>query len=362
MKNISVYVKGDRNSTAYYRIYQYFDKISTAGVSYHIMYPLWVQNKYMPVSKQPKAIQFFIYFVAAGIVFKDLFHDSFVKTPDVLVIHKRLVSKYMPRFFRLMINRCHKKGCRIIWDFDDHLVEGHEMNQSTFEFFSSVSDMIVVTHDYLKSLLPSSVLEKVHILPTTDGDMYGLYENMDLMSERKKTITKELRLVWVATSANIRNLLPVIPYIDEAATVIEQVGKKVVLSVICDKPIEVETKSLIIKNVKWTRDAAIEGMRNAHVGIMPLQNTKYNKGKGGFKLVQYISIGLPCVGSNVGFNGQVITPQCGVLTNDESEWTDAIIKIADVEAWESFSTYAYSHWLESFSFKNNLSFWKHALI
>lgn len=362
MKKVSVYVKGDRNSTAYYRIYQYFDKISSLNFSYHIMYPLWVQNKYMPVSKQPRLLQVIIYILAVIKVFCDLFTDTFLDTPNVIVVHKRIISRFMPKTFKFMLNRCHTKGCKIIWDYDDHLVAGHEMSQSTFNYFASLADIIVVTHDYLKSLLPESALSKVNILPTTDGDMYNIYEENDLCAERRLTLNDSLNLVWVATSGNIKNLTPVIPYIDKAAEILKIQDTNVTLHVICDKPIEVATNALVIDNIKWTRDAAIDEMRKAHIGIMPLQNNEFNKGKGGFKLVQYISIGLPCIGSNVGFNEQVITRDCGILTNDDKEWTSAIINLADKDTWESYSSNAYKHWLDSFSFENNLNFWKQALI
>lgn len=362
MKKISVYVKGDRNSTAYYRIYQYFDRIAGVELSYHIMYPLWVQNNYMPVSKQSKFLQVVIYIVAVIKVFCDLLKDSFIANPDVIVVHKRIISKFMPATFRFLLNRCHANGSKIIWDYDDHLVEGHEMSQSTFNYFASLADNIVVTHEYLKSLLPESEFGKVNVLPTTDGDMYELYEKNDLLVERKRTLSDELRLVWVATSGNIKNLLPVIPYIDKAAENLKLRGMNVTLQVICDKPVEKETKALRIENIKWTREAAILGMRSAHIGIMPLQDNEFNRGKGGFKLVQYLSIGLPCIGSRVGFNEQVISQDCGILTNDDKEWTQAIIYLSDCTVWESYASCAYKHWQESFSFENNLKFWRKTLI
>lgn len=330
--------------------------------SYHIMYPHWVQNNYMPVSKQPGALQGIIYILSVIKVFCDLFKDTFLDTPNVIVVHKRIISRFMPKTFKFMLNKCRTKGCKIIWDYDDHLVAGHEMSQSTFNYFASLADRIVVTHDYLKSLLPEHVHGKVKILPTTDGDMYKLYEQNDLSAERKQTLDESLNLVWVATSSNIKNLMPVIPYIDTAAEQLKVQGIKVELNVICDKPVDTTTNTLIINNVTWTRDAAISGMRKAHIGIMPLQNNEFNKGKGGFKLVQYISIGLPCIGSNVGFNEQVITRGCGILTNNDEEWTNAIIKLSDKDIWESYSSNAYKHWLESFSFVNNLNFWKQELI
>lgn len=360
MKKVSVYVKGDRSSTAYYRIYQYFDRIDDIDVSYHLMYPLWVQKKFMPVPSQNILMQIIIFFCAYMNVLFALMGDMFY-TKDVIVIHKRLLSRYMPVPLKWIVDRIAKKGTRIIWDFDDNLVVGKEMSRRTFEYLSDISDKIVVTHEYLKSLVPERCKGKVFIVPTTDGDMYKLYENKNLLEQRIRCLKDETRLVWVATSSNIKNLMPVIPYIDEAAELLAINGRKVSLKIICDKPVKYETKALIIENIKWSREAAIEGMKTSHIGIMPLLDIEYNKGKGGFKLVQYISVGLPCIGSDIGYNKQVISKECGVLTRSCGDWVNAVCKLSDYNMWKSYSENANKHWQKCFSFELNLKFWKDLL-
>ena len=61
MKKVSVYVKGDRNSTAYYRIYQYLDNIDGIQCKYRMMMSPTVHNRYMPISKQPIFVKVLVY-------------------------------------------------------------------------------------------------------------------------------------------------------------------------------------------------------------------------------------------------------------------------------------------------------------
>lgn len=362
MKKVSVFVKGDRNSTAYYRIYQYLDKIEGIDLCYHIMYPGFVQKYFMPVGHRNILIKQFVYLVSFLRCFFCLFTHIF-RTPDLIVVHKRILSRFTPYIFFLMLSFFKKKNkTRLIWDFDDDLVEGNEMTACNFEKMSSLADVIVVTHDYLKSKIDLKNQHKTVILPTTDGDLYSPQNFPSITKERLDTLKDRVILIWVATSANIRNLLPFIPAIDQAASIIHSKDNRdLILRVICDRPVNVPTKFLKIENIKWSRQGAIDNMKSSHIGIMPLLETEYNKGKGGFKLVQYISSGLPCVGSNVGFNSKVIDSQCGILVDKQEKWVSAIVEVADIRRWTTLSDNAIKKYETYFPYKNNLEFWKKIL-
>lgn len=358
MKHISIFVKGDRNSTAYYRIYQYFDKISGCCCSYYLIYPAYVQRCFMPIGTKPIIIKILVFVIAYFRVLLSLIKVSFIKIPDVVIIHKRLIPRYMPLSFKFLLKRLKNKNVHVVWDFDDHLIEGKEMSKKTFNYFSYIADTIVVTHDFLKSLLPDNTWPKVIIMPTTDGDMYKIPLKDVVFDERIKYMEDRIVLVWVATSGNLINLLTIMPELDKASKYLyNKLHKKLILKVVCDKPLVYSPSYLTIVNIKWTRQNAIHHMTNAHIGIMPLLDNEYNKGKGGFKLVQYLSIGLPCIGSNIGYNKLVIGDNCGFLAKDEGDWFNAIKTLSDVNIWKQYSFNAYNYWLEHFSFDRNMRKW-----
>ena len=85
------------------------------------------------------------------------------------------------------------------------------------------------------------------------------------------------------------------------------------------------------------------------------------QGKGGFKLIQYLSVGLPVISSAVGINTLIVNSDVGFLCDnlDTYQWSDAIIKLADNSCkWENMSVNEYNLWLEKFSFNNNLRIWR----
>lgn len=271
----------------------------------------------------------------------------------------------MPFSFRFLLRSIVRHGVPLLWDFDDHIIDNGEVSHSTFNFYAKYATKIIVTHDYLKGLIPMEYQNKVHILPTTDGDMYKIFQSEDINSKRIESLDRgNVNLVWVATSVNLKYLEGIIGELDSTARVLkEQQNKTLHLKVICNAPLLSKCNCLKLENIKWTREAAIKGMKESHIGIMPLEDTAFTRGKGGFKLVQYLSIGLPCIGSDVGFNHNVISSNCGFLiaTEHPEKWRNAILKLCEAGVWEKYSEEAFKQWLSYFSYEKNLAFWSNLL-
>lgn len=362
--HISAYVKGDANTPDYYRIHQYLNRMENARISYHLMLPGRIYHKFVPIREHHIVLVVLLYMIIYGRTVWALLKDA-ICPPDFIVINRRIMPRkaLFPAWPLIKIIRRRGKT-RIIWDFDDDVVSLGECSKSDFSKMSEYAHHIVVTHQHLASLVAPAYQEKIHILPTTDGDLYKTFKQQDVSQNRKKTLERQINLVWVATSVNLVFLETIIPQLDKTAQVVkETLGKSLRLKVVCNSPLNHQCRHLAVENVRWTRQAAIREMQEAHIGIMPLIDNDIARGKGGFKLVQYLSIGLPCIGTDVGFNKAVIEPSYGRLIppGNISEWTQAILLLSDEKTWENYSTNAYQAWEEKFSFDHNFSFWKRLL-
>ncbi len=359
MKRVSVYIKGGQNSPNYYRIYQYTNRIKDLHFIFRTMTSNKMHDKYMPLSKKPVYIRAFVLVIMYFRILYYLIQDCRYK-PSTIIITRRVINKIMPWPYKYMLKKLSVE-VPIIWDFDDDIIYGKEVSQDTFNFYAKISDTIFCTHNGLKNLIPKQYQHKVVLLATTDGDIYQLY-NDKVKQRRLETFKDTLKIIWVATSVNIPHLLNIAPFLDKYAKIIkESYGKSVELFVVCNAPLNYNFKNILLKNIKWSRGAAINGILESHIGIMPLMDNRYSKGKGGFKLVQYLSAGLPCIGSDVGFNKEVIDPCCGRLVKGEVEWGNALLYLADLYNWEQCSDNAYSRWLNKFSFIDNFNIWKDTL-
>jgi len=88
-----------------------------------------------------------------------------------------------------------------------------------------------------------------------------------------------------------------------------------------------------VKTVPWRLEEEIESIARFDIGIMPLPDDVYGQGKCGFKLLQYMALGIPGVASPVGVNKTIVQDGVnGFLADSEDEWVDKLSRLtADLE-------------------------------
>jgi len=83
-----------------------------------------------------------------------------------------------------------------------------------------------------------------------------------------------------------------------------------------------------IEQVLWSPAAEIAALAGAHIGVMPLTDDEWARGKCAFKLLQYMAASLPCVASPVGANTEaVIEGRTGYYARNASEWEQALERL-----------------------------------
>jgi glycosyltransferase involved in cell wall biosynthesis len=76
--------------------------------------------------------------------------------------------------------------------------------------------------------------------------------------------------------------------------------------------------------LQWSEAHEIDLIRGLDVGVMPLPDTPWTRGKCGYKLIQYMACGLPVIASPVGVNSQIVDHGVnGFLAESEADWRDA---------------------------------------
>jgi len=363
---VSIYVRNQYiTPSSYYRIIQYAKSFDQKVLIRNIA-PSNIYNLHLNSDKKTlfgKLIGIIYYLVMLLRVSFFVLEDLIIQ-PDYVILSKTFIPRYCPGYLRLLLNILTSKTT-FYWDFDDYIFESGEISQNQAKILMRNSNKIIVTNNFLKNKIDLEYREKVILLPTTDGDLQG-YDELKLLNLRKNTFESEIRLVWVATAGNIPHLLGIIGTLDETAEKVNKFyNKTLTLTVVCNKPLVYETQHLKINNIRWTREIAKDEIYKSHIGIMPLNYSQYSLGKGGFKLVQYMSTGLPVIGSKVGYNEEIVSNGAGILVEDnldKSVWVDAIMKICEsFETWESYSKGAYERWKSGFSYDYNLKVWKSLL-
>jgi len=76
-----------------------------------------------------------------------------------------------------------------------------------------------------------------------------------------------------------------------------------------------------IERIAWSTATEAESLAAAHIGVMPLTDDEWTRGKCAFKLLQYMAAGLPCVASPVGANTEaVLEGVTGFHARTTEEW------------------------------------------
>lgn len=79
-----------------------------------------------------------------------------------------------------------------------------------------------------------------------------------------------------------------------------------------------------VQQIPWVESNEVDWINTFDVGVMPLPNDEWARGKCAYKLVQYMACGVPVVASRVGANIDLVTTQCGFLVESDEQWVDAL--------------------------------------
>ncbi len=83
-----------------------------------------------------------------------------------------------------------------------------------------------------------------------------------------------------------------------------------------------------IENRTWTEASEIASVQDMDIGIMPLPDERWARGKCGYKLIQYMACGLPTIASPVGVNADIVVAgETGFLARDATEWAAALERL-----------------------------------
>lgn len=240
-----------------------------------------------------------------------LFRD--VEDYDVVVLQRRLLQWWDLRPLRRRV--------RVLgYDFDDALMfrdsaHGRFDSLSRRWKFASIMrsvDFLTAGNRYLWEMCPVEDSRKFIIPTPVDTEVYR---------PRQVAGAGPLRIGWVGSKSTLKYLEAVLPAIGRAAR-----RADFELAVLADK---FPPEAPFIRRIKWHERSEPDEVARFDVGLMPLAENPWTRGKCGFKLLLYGACGIPSVASPVGVNGEIIADgQTGVLAVSPAQWEDAIVRLA----------------------------------
>lgn len=122
---------------------------------------------------------------------------------------------------------------------------------------------------------------------------------------------------WVGQRSTARFLVPLAPLFSKLAS--ENLASFRAIG------IDAAGLGLPMDSVVWTEQTEVESIRALTIGLMPLSDDPFERGKCGYKLIQYMACGLPVVASPVGVNCQLVEHGVnGFLAETPEQWEEAL--------------------------------------
>lgn len=161
-------------------------------------------------------------------------------------------------------------------------------------------------------------------------------------------------VVWIGNDGNAW-------YVGEILPALERAARRLAfrLRLIGGRDIDgITSASLEIERIRWS-EAAERLLVKADIGIMPLPDRDYERGKSGFKIVQYWSAGLAVLAAAVGSNCTMIEHgRNGLLARSAEDWETSLSRLlADVQLRASLASGGRQRYLTSYTREVNAAAW-----
>ncbi len=135
---------------------------------------------------------------------------------------------------------------------------------------------------------------------------------------------------WSGSSSGLPYLMSIEPQLKRVLDAIPGA----VVRVVCDQPpVFKEIPAERVEVVRWSPEAEVPAIQGMSVGLMPLDDTPWSRGKCAYKMLLYMSCGVPVVVSNVGMNIDVLAKgRVGLGVDAARGWDDALIDMLRADA------------------------------
>jgi glycosyltransferase involved in cell wall biosynthesis len=240
---------------------------------------------------------------------------------DVIWIEKEIFP-YLPPFaerFLSLINLPY------IVDYDDAIFHNYDLAKNPFirmilgnkiDTVMRLSSHVIVGNKYLGARAKEAGARNVSIVPTVvDPARYTVKNDANI---------DQPILGWIGSPSTQKYVVN----IKEALIKVCKTHNYRLLMVGADPQITRELPEIEVTVVPWSEENEADLIGQMDIGIMPIPDGPWEKGKCGYKLIQYMACGVPVVASPVGVNVQIVNDsQSGFLATGQVEWEIALLQL-----------------------------------
>ena len=302
-----------------YRVEQYLPQLEAAGITYSLR-PFWASAGYRILYKRGNLLKKIYYFILGTA--SRLIDLLCIARYDMVFIHREAYP-IGGAFFEKALSLI---GKPVIFDFDDAIFLPASSHQNSFikilkdpakiMEIAKKSNYVIAGNNYLAEFA-YRFNPNVKVIPTSiDTDRF--------FSKTGEGFKKEVTIGWIGSGTTIKFVYA----IREAIIRLSKKYDNVIFKII-GGDLDIENLHNIV-NKPWSLSEEIEDLRSFDIGIMPMADNAWTRGKCGFKTILYMSMGIPSVCSPVGVNKEIISDgENGFLADGEDEWVEKLSRLIE---------------------------------
>jgi glycosyltransferase involved in cell wall biosynthesis len=232
---------------------------------------------------------------------------------DVLYLHKTAFALTgLPEWLRA------RRRTPIVFDFDDAIYLGVDgvpsrLRQLAFKQVVASADHLVPGNHHLAQV--AAAPERTTVIPTVvDTDVY-------VPRPANSRRPRGLVVGWMGTASNFPFLRPVIPSLLERIARIP--GGR--LRIVSNGFLPEYARHPLVEQWRWNERGELRALQSFDVGLMPLLDNEQTRGKCGFKMIQYMAVGVPVLTSAVGANVDIFAGSgAGLMVSPGEDWGEKL--------------------------------------
>ncbi len=215
-------------------------------------------------------------------------------------------------------------GVPYLVDYDDAIFHRYDQGASVWvrrllgrkiDRVMACASRVIVGNDYLAERAEQAGARAVQVLPTVvDLSRYPLKQHHDL---------RDITIGWIGSPTTVG-------YLERIREPLTRLAGEYSLRLLIIGADPLTLPGVVVEALPWSEEREAEMIRQCDVGVMPLNDDPWERGKCGYKLIQYLASGLPVVASPVGVNREIVEPGVnGYLADSDAAWEAAFTRLIE---------------------------------
>ena len=234
------------------------------------------------------------------------------------------IEKELLPWFPALFEQARGRAATVV-DYDDAVFHRYDLHPSRvvrlllggkIDAVMNHADLITAGNGYLEQRAKDAGCHSVERLPTV----------VDLSRYGARTHSRNNGVVvigWIGSPVTAG-------YLRIVAPALQRISTKYAIRCIAVGARPDQVEGTPFEAVAWSEAGEVDQLMAFDIGVMPLLDEPWERGKCGYKLVQYMACGLPVIASPVGVNSEIVTPGLnGEWATGTEEWVNALSRLIE---------------------------------